>query len=209
MNNPDYDFKKYEDEDWPEKDFLTSLNHLLEVASKDGTPVYVLEGLLSVTSMYLEFSNITDDKKLHADIVEKFGILKSFSKEIALKSKLETFEKSMAIGQFIEILIYHGLPRIAAIEASAEWLEIGKSTARIHNENFRKIFDGRDDRGRKLIRYISLMYEQIKKEHAFPSKHPKSKKAFEKTKEYYQARIRLRENLNFALETVKKKFRQK
>ncbi len=209
MNSPDYDFKKYQDEDWAEKDFLVSLNHLLDVASKNGTPVYVLEGLLSVTSMYLEFSNITEDKKLHADIVEKFQILKSFSKEIALKSKLETFEKSMAIGQFIEILIYHGLPRITAIESSAEWLAIGKSTARIHNENFRKIFDHRDDRGRMLIRYISLMYEQITKESSFPSKHPKAKKAFEKTREYYQERIRLRDNFDLALDAVKKKSRRK
>lgn len=193
------------DLDWPSKSFQTSLHHLLEVADKGGSPIYVLEGLLSVTLGYLDYSSIIDDKDIDSEIVLTFMKLKEFFNQTILKSQSETFEKSMAIGQFIEALIYHGLPRIAAIEATAKWLDIGKSTVRTHNENFRKSYGYREDRGLKLIFYISLMYEKINNSNNFYTVHPKAKKAFEETKKFYEERIEIRNNMFKALNKVTQK----
>lgn len=189
------DFEESFDDDWAEKDYLTSLNHLYEVANNGGNSIYVLEGLLSVTGLYLECANIKSQKEIHAEIIRKFTILKHYTKDVVLKSKIETFDHAMAIGQFVELLISHGLPRLHSIEASAKLLGLGKSTVRIHNENFRKVFGHMENKGLKLIGYIKIMNERIKDATHLPSDHVKSKIAFNKTKAYYDERIALVEKM--------------
>ncbi|MBX2834585.1 MAG: hypothetical protein KTR28_06400 [Micavibrio sp.] len=193
------------DEDWNAKGFLTSLEYLSELSTKGGNDIYVIEGLLSVTKSYLDYSIISKDRDLHDSIMRKYIDLCDYAQNHALKSKLDTHEKAMVTGQFVEALIEHGMPRIAAIQATAVWLDIGESTVRTSNENFRKCFAYREDKGLMLIHYISSMYEKIKENESFDFTHPKAKAAFFRTKKYYEERIEHRENFFLSIDEATQK----
>lgn len=175
------------------KGLLQSLNHLTDVAQKGGNPTYVLDGLLHITQEYIEYLTL-DDIDLSNTLGVKISRLTDFVKENVYQIKSNTFQNSTVIGQFIEILKANGLPRDASIEATALWLDIGISTARTHNENFRKVYSEAPNKGLNLIFYLKIMNEKLKNQDDLPSNHPNAKRAFFKTKKYYQDKIDYRDN---------------
>ena len=103
-----------------------------------------------------------------------------------LKKRLNTFSEAMAIGQFVELLIDNGLPRSVAIEETRLWLKLGKTTVRVHNEDFRKLHGYRKDKGLMLMQYNRIMHKKITENAEFPNNHPKTKRALEKACSYIE-----------------------
>jgi hypothetical protein len=190
MQEPDEEYVL--PQNWAQKSFLNSMNHLIEIAQKGGNDAYIVEGLLHVTAMYLD-EHLYRDKFYNYELCNKFNFLRELITKKTFAYKIQTFEQSMAIGQFIDILILHGLPRSVAIEGTAIWLkktglQIGTSTVRTHNENYRKIYSEQPNRGLWLIGYLKIMLKKIDDLDKFPTGHPKAKIALKKTKAYYLER---------------------
>lgn len=195
------------EEDWAEVRFLGSLNHILELLEDGVSPAYLLSELLCDTRQYLECSLDTEDITIAHEIIKKFEFLQILLEERVLKGKIETVGEAFAVGQFVENLIYFGMPRCAAIPATAKYLSMGASTVRTHNENYRKMSCDPSGLGRRLVGGISIMmlFIEKSKEGDFPLNHAKAKKSFQKTIEFYQEQTAQQQRFIRILEKIGKK----
>jgi hypothetical protein len=169
----------YEDPDWIEQVFLESLHSTLAEYERKGNPANLLRYLLIATDHYLESKAIETKSPAANEIYDIFSVLQTILVNDALGNKIKTHKNSLAIGECIEGLKYFGMPRLPATHAVSKWLGIGVSTARIHNEAYRKQYPGRFIGGANAISiYRDKMLEYINENPNFPLDHPKAKKAF-------------------------------
>lgn len=170
--------------DWSERLYLQNLKNIELYLNKDGHGYAgVLEDLLDDTVEYL---GRLADTPINSEIIEKFNEIKTALYEQFLKDKTEKFSQAIAIGQFIEALIFYGMPRRPAIEATAEWLSIGISTARTHNELFRKTYSHLETHATlNMSAGQKHIFKQLDRIEHFPRFHPKAGGAIEGVNAFY------------------------
>jgi hypothetical protein len=180
-------------EDWAERKFYRSLVQLYGAANLKASPIFILQGLLSNTEIYLQQTVLSDDPDLNQGIEALYALVADYTKQKTLKSKIDTFDNAMSIGWFIDLMIKCGMPRNAAIEATRIWLGLGFTTVRTHNEDYRKVIKSVGLSGQDTYRYVSVIQNKIKKLKPFPENHPKAKSAYKamlETLKMYEERKR-------------------
>ena len=146
--------------------------------------VHILDMLLKITHEYIHYINL-DDAELSKKLGMKLHYLKDFVDNRIYKNKIETFERNMMIGQFIDVLIENGLSRTHAIDGTVNWKGISEASVRICNENYRKIYSNDEKNGNRPILFVRKMVDEIRNKESFESDHPHAQKAFLKAKDYY------------------------
>jgi len=118
--------------------------------------------------------------------------------------KRATENNTMALGAFIELLIYSGMPRLPAIEAVTAWQKISKTKVREANQAFRRRYadiipDKNRFRGHIMLgRYRDIHLSWQETYGAFPCEHPKAKKSYQAAYELIEVDIfeKVSERLN-------------
>jgi hypothetical protein len=147
-------------------------------------PSLLLDALLSSINIYLENTCISKRSNVNQEISEKFSELRMQLTARVFGGKIKNKRRAIAIGLFVEGLIFYGLPRLPAIQATAKWLKIGVSTIRGFNEAYRNSYSA-DARRKQFNAYYYLspnfyiVTDLFLNNGQFPYNHPKAKKAFE------------------------------
>lgn len=173
--------------DWHAEDYLATLNKIREELEqeKPENPTVLLHNLISATFIYFSIDASEKNTPISESIQDAFGYLNIILKDKAIGKKIKTDNNSMAIGLLVEGLVYFDMPRIAAIEATKDWLDLGQSTVRIHSELYRRRSPAHALKDSpvfeihfQLSSYKRIIREYINNTPDFPHTHPKAKKAF-------------------------------
>ena len=123
-----------------EEKLLNELNEIQEGLEKGQNDIFLNERFMSALQSY--FTNLAGARfdKVTYDIFSRFSVVRTFLRKNIEGKRRSTFQRTMAIGQTIEILIHFGMPRIVAIEGLALSMESGISTVRIANEEYKKLY---------------------------------------------------------------------
>lgn len=174
------------DDFYPEALFSESLENTFSLfLSQKSSDLEALTQVLSATHSYLEHraGNVQNPatERLHE-------IFRAIYYSLAVPyfdKKRATENNTMALGGFIELLIYFGMPRLPAIEAVSAWQKISKTKARKANEVFRsRYLDIIADKNRFKAH---IMFGKYRDTHLswqgalgkFPCDHPKAKNAYQ------------------------------
>jgi len=183
----------FESDSWFEQMYAQSLNTLLHQHLKfhPDEPAFLLFKLLSCTKTYLEGWYFEDRNEVRDLIVSEFEEIELILKTSLIGKKIEQRGKETAIGEFVETLVFYGMPRLPAIKATKEWLGLGQSTVRTYNENYRK--NRCNNHMGEVVLFSAeaeIMRQHIRANPDFPMEHPKAKKAFERARQQYGKNIK-------------------
>lgn len=179
----------YDSDTYFEQIFLDSLNILTYHHHKfhKDEPAFLLFKLLNCTKYYLANLYKNGKNETREKLIVYFEEIERILKQDLIGKKIEQRAKETAIGEFVEGLIYYGMPRLPAIKATKNWLSLGQSTVRTYHENYRK--GGAIKHMEQCIAYSSeaeIIRGYLKENTHFPFDHPKAKKAFNKLKYNYE-----------------------
>lgn len=169
-----------------EIDLLKKLTQLLTAFEREKNPLLIHERFLNDLLIY--FAALANDRmdKITTEIFFRYSMLSKVLLQKIEGSKRGTLEKTLALGQLVELLLHFGLPRIHAIEAVSEWLGLSVTKVRVANETYRKehTFPINDMilHGKYLLSpYIFTIRDLFETDKEFLSKHTKAATAFKKT----------------------------
>ncbi len=168
-------------DDSPQQAFLTQITAISKSYAEDESAAKLLNDLLISTVYYLQDMYVENPTAIQKKLYDEYSDLVINLREQTIDHKLKTHDRGMAIGKIINDLNYLGMPRIAAVEAVAKWLKIGKSTARTHNEKYRKAHANlTPEHTLTYSPYNSEIKGMLLKCRSFPFDHAKAKLALTK-----------------------------
>lgn len=166
---------------WIDQTYYAELLSIYSQCERNDNPAKLLNSLLTCTFWHLENNYMENPTELKEKILNTYQTLQIHLENQTIKGKIKTHDKNMAIGKIIHDLNFLGMPRIAAIKATAKWLNIGESTVRTYNENYRLAYPNlKTEFALKLSSYNRDIKKMIEENPDFPCDHVKAKSSFEK-----------------------------